>query len=497
MTAHSPEGANPTRGAQRLLSGLLSVASASAVVMVLQLGYSAITSRLLAPDAFGAYAVALTVVGFVSLFSGASLGQAAARRAHESEQLDRSLVAMALITSLPLAALTIALAPWAARLWGVPNAAATTRVLCLGIPLVALVAVYSGILRRRGKIMRVAGLSLVGQLLGMALGLASVVVLGTAWSLSVSPVLSSLVTACLLAFAIPGRVTMPIVPGQSLKGEGIYSAKTAGMNVLRYSANALTPWSIGRFGGASALGAYNRATTMITVPLLAGQSALSFSLFPELRPDGPVSRKSRSLTDILVMLSWLSVLLLGFGLIAAGPFLNVVLGPGWEAAASIGWLAVLLGVIPFIEYAAIAALEALGHFRQTLVCWAFSTMATLVGVGAIAISGRTADALAGLVVAKAANAGLACLILSRRGLISGRRLVSECWRFMLAQAGVTVGLLIALETLRPSDMQALVIVACVAVAELLVLHRLRGRTSFGRIAREAGLPGFTGPSPAG
>ena len=65
--------------------------ASSFAVMGVQLGYAAITSRLLPPSAFGAYAVALSGVGFIGMLGGSSLGQAAARRDHDSvHSTDRS-----------------------------------------------------------------------------------------------------------------------------------------------------------------------------------------------------------------------------------------------------------------------------------------------------------------------------------------------------------------------------------------------------------------------
>ena len=101
--------------------------------MGMQVGYAAITSRLLPPSAFGAYAVALSGVGFIGMLGGSSLGQAAARRDHDSVHLDRSLVTLALIVGSSTALLAILLAPFWGRLWGVP-AAQVTQVLALGIP---------------------------------------------------------------------------------------------------------------------------------------------------------------------------------------------------------------------------------------------------------------------------------------------------------------------------------------------------------------------------
>src|SRR6476619_5402537 len=83
---------------QRVLKGFLSMSASSFVVMAIQLGYAAVTSRLMGPSAFGAYAVALSGIGLLGMVGGSSLGVSAARSSDDSESVDRSLVTTAALT---------------------------------------------------------------------------------------------------------------------------------------------------------------------------------------------------------------------------------------------------------------------------------------------------------------------------------------------------------------------------------------------------------------
>ena len=322
--------------------------ASSFAVMGTQLVYAAITSRLLPPSAFGVYAVSLSGVGFVGMLGGSSLGQAASRRNHDSVHLDRSLVTLAVIVGCATALLASVLAPLWGRLWGAPESVLVTRVLTLGIPMTGLASVLAGILRRGGRTSTVAGRTAIGQLAGMAIGLATVLTVKTAWSLGVSAVAGAVATAALLAASLPRERLVPTRPTLASVDDAVYGAKSAGMNLLRSGTNLVAPWSIGRFAGASDLGAYNRATTLLTLPLEAIQRAYSYSLFPELRPGGPASRSSNALTDIIVLAAWPAMFVGGIGYFAAPPFLALLLGPGWEDAESIAGMALLLGVLPMV-----------------------------------------------------------------------------------------------------------------------------------------------------
>ena len=324
---------------QRVLSGFVALSATSLLVMVFQFGYAAVTARLLPVDAFGAYAVALSGVGLLSLVNGSTLGLAAARRSEADSAADRALVTVSLAAGAGVMVLAMVTATVWSALWGVPEAAPVMVVLATGTPFVSVSAVLAGVLRRQGSTPVVARRSAVAQLLGMVVGLVVVLDTKASWSLAVASVAGAAISTALLAVRMPRQDITPSKPTREMVGDLLYSSKAAGMNLLRYGANLLTPWSIGRFAGVDALGAYNRATTLVTVPLENLQTALSYTLFPELRHDGPVFAKTRAFTQLMVLVTWPAVIAASLGVFGAGPFLSVLLGPQWGAAAAIGGFA--------------------------------------------------------------------------------------------------------------------------------------------------------------
>lgn len=479
-----------TSHTSRVLRGFVAMSAGSFAVMGLQLGYAAITSRLLAPSVFGAYAVALAGMGVLSMLNGSSMGQAAARRDHDSVQLDRALVTLALLMGTAVAALAMALAgPWG-NLWGIPESATTTRVLALGSPFAAVAGVLAGILRRHGRTTVVASRTALGQVVGMAVGLA--VVLGTrsAWSLAVASVIGWVVAAILIGAAVPTDRLRPVRPTSEAVAEVVYSAKSAGMDLLRMLTYQLPSWSISRFAGADALGAYNRAITLITIPLETLQRSFEYALFPELRPNGPVFRSPRAFTDILVLVTWPAVVLGGIGFFAAPPALGLILGAGWEDASAMAGLAVLLGVVPMILVPLGSALEALGWFKVATVGWLLSAIA--IGVGAFTTfqTSTATPAILGYLAALVLPIGVYVFVLARRGLLLVRGLVAGTWRLLLVQAGLSAALVAGLSLVPSGYVAQLALTLGVGIVELVLLWALRGRTTFGRLAHERGLPGF-------
>ena len=464
--------------------------ASSFAVMGVQLGYAAITSRLLPPNAFGAYAVALSGVGFIGMLGGSSLGQAAARRNHDSVHLDRSLVALALTVGCATALLAFLLAPLWGRLWGVPESVLVTRVLALGIPMTGLASVLAGILRRRGRTSTVALRTAIGQLAGMAIGLTTILSMKTAWSLGVAAVTGTVVTGALLAATLPRDRLVPTRPTLASVDDAIYGAKSAGMNLLRYGTNLIAPWSIGRFAGASDLGAYNRATTLLTLPLEAVQRAYSYSLFPELRPGGPTSRTSNALTDIIILAAWPALFVGGIGYFAAPPFTALLLGPGWETAESIAGLALLLGVLPMVGVPLASSLEAIGRFKVVATGWMLSAVSIAAGAIGAAGSGSASPALLGLLAASASSSLLYVVVLARTGTLSASRILGGTKLILGMQAAVTIVLAVATPRAPGGDLKLLAWIALVGALELSVLWAIRRRTAFWQVGRSHRLPGF-------
>lgn len=475
---------------QRVLSGFVALSASSVLVMLCQFGYAAVTARLLPVDAFGAYAVALSGIGMLSLINGSTLGLAAARRSEADPAADRALVTASLVTGAGVMVLAMATATVWSALWGVPDAAPVIVVLAAGTPFVSVSAVVAGVLRRQGRTPVVARRSAVAQLLGMLLGLVAVLETKASWSLAVASVAGAVISTALLGVRLPRQDITPSRPTREMVGDLLYSSKAAGMNLLRYGANLLTPWSIGRFAGVDALGAYNRATTLVTVPLENLQTALSYSLFPELRPEGPVFAKTRAFTQLMVLVTWPAVIAASLGVFGAGPFLSVLLGPQWGAAASIGGLAVLLGVIPMLGVPALSAVEAQGEFRISAVAWVVALLAIGIGSGWTVVTGDPRWAMLGLVASKACSALVALSYLARTGRFQFGEYARGVLPILAVQALVVAGLALATGTVVSGAIHQVGLVTVVGFVELGILHAVRRRTSFGRIAHRLGLPGF-------
>lgn len=157
--------------ARHALQGLLWNYAGSAATIVMQLVYTACTSRMVPPAAFGAFATASTVAGVLGYFSNSGVATCLLT----AERLTAPLTALALRigavsgTLCFLVAQAVAFAVTA--LWDMPEAGPMLRLAIfqfLTLP-AALTAVAA--LRRCGRTPQVVRLELVGHTTGAATSL--------------------------------------------------------------------------------------------------------------------------------------------------------------------------------------------------------------------------------------------------------------------------------------------------------------------------------------
>lgn len=461
--------------------GFLAMSANYFWLMALQLLYATVTSRMLSPSDFGSYAVALAGVAIMGVVGGSTLELAAARREHDSPSLDRALVSMAGIIGCAALALAVLLSgPWA-HLWGIPDSQDITIALAIGLPFSALQGVFAGVLRRRGMTSSVARLTAIAQSAAVVVGLVSVAWTRSDWTLAVSPVLGSAVSAVALSLRAPRDRRMPGLPSVQSWADLTFAMRSAGMNVLRSSVRTSSTWSIGKACGSATLGSFNRALTLVTVPLESLQRALVYAVFPELRPAGPIVRSAHAFTELMIIVTGPAIIIAGLGVFAAPEFIALVLGPTWEEAASLAGLATLLGVIPMISAPMGTALEAQARFRSTLVAWIVSAMAIIGGVLLTLRSGSPVPAMSGLVVGGLASIPSLAAPLVRSGLLNLRGWWNGVSRILATQAFFSVLMFLGLEVLPDQRPLRAGLVVAASVLEGAFLWLTRGKLGFVKV----------------
>ncbi|MFC9247430.1 oligosaccharide flippase family protein [Streptomyces sp. NPDC057136] len=345
----------------------------SALGILLQLGYTAVTARLVAPDAFGAYATAVSVAILLGYVANSGLATCVLR----AEQLTRSLLytvfALAAVFGVVCFCAALLAAPLLTAVWEGPHTAGMLRVLATQflVQPAALAAVAA--LRRLERPGVAVRAELTGQTTGSILALALLLAGWDPYALAAALPLSAACTLVLAACSLvpewrrsPTRArrwyrrrshpapaartpmesgTLPVVSAPArlpvghpvparelLRSSGFFTA----WGLVQSAANNAPLWLAGATFGAATAGHYSRAALLTGIPLTVLAQGLNRASTPALAAARSAGRiPQQAVHDVLCSASAMG--LIGLGALAGlGPaMLLVLLGPAWETAAGL------------------------------------------------------------------------------------------------------------------------------------------------------------------
>ncbi len=365
-----------------------------------------IVARLLSPEDFGIYAVALVVHAILINISDLGVGAALIRDDDDSVRASgRTVTTIALVSSVSLGILMAALAPILAELLGSPRATAAIRVMAITLPLAGITAVPGGLLRREFKMKTIfiadTANNLASGIAVIALALAGAGPLALAWSF----VLGQLLTAIILFVKSPTLYW----PGWSRRESRRllrFSMPLVGANVLGFTTQNVDYMIVGRLMGSVPLGLYLLAFNISGWP----QNVLGFVIksvslpaFARLKATNPGELPARFCSTLrsVVRVTFPVCLFLGA---LAHPLVLTVYGRRWERASEALVGLVILGAARTLVELFSDFLTALGRTRSVLavqLLWLpmlIAALLALVSAFGIAGAGAAQAAVSALIV---------------------------------------------------------------------------------------------------
>lgn len=408
---------------------------AQVVISVGQVGYTAVTSRILAPEAFGAYAVALSATGFLGLAFGA-LPSALLAREDVDENVEAAFHYLSWALGVGAALLLIIGAPLWGSLWGSASSAEVTRLLGLQVITAAPATVQLALLRREGRTRADAAAQAIGGTLGFLLGAVMVWQTRSALALVANPIgtaVGQLVVARLLR-RTRSRLVRPRGHGQAIA----FATNVALQNIVFFLFMSLPSWVVSRVENDDTLGQYARASLLVGLPATTLAAALTRALQPNYRHLSDPAVRFAAVSDAAIVTSALTFTPFLLVAVLAHPLMRVVLGPGWEEAASFA-VPLAIGFGLYVVFTVLAnAAEMFGEFR--VVRRSQAAMAAAIAVPlATAFAAESTFAAAWAMVA-IGGAGLIVLLWGLDGLAVDGRSVAKSLTREAGFALVAVGL---------------------------------------------------------
>ena len=298
------------------------------------LAVGVVLARLLSPNDFGVYAVALTVQTILITLTELGISADLIRRAGFTER-GPTAATIGLAVSAFMALCMVALAQPVASLLGSDEAAPVIRVMAVTLLLAGLSVVPYSIMQREFMQSRQLLIDAVGLIVSTVVTVALILIGIGPLSIAVGRVAASASTVVLQFWVTKSRPKFSW--DASIARQIIaFGVPIAAANLLSWVILSLDNVLVGRNLGATALGFYVLAFNLSSWPMNAvGLTIRSVALpaFSRFRDDGPETQRAfQTSTSLICLLAVpLGTLLIAF----AGPLIGFLYGDRWMPSASI------------------------------------------------------------------------------------------------------------------------------------------------------------------
>jgi O-antigen/teichoic acid export membrane protein len=353
--------------AQKAGRGLRWSLAATVATKVASFGMGLVLSRLLTPDDFGLYAIALAATGFVMHVNDVGLIAATVQWRGKLRDIAPTASTLALAFSLLVYGAFWVGAPAFADLAGNPTATPAIRLLTLLIVIDGITAIRVASLQRSFQQPKIAIANTVGVVLQIPVAIGLALHGAGAYSF----VVGQLAQATLTGILIFTWARMPVQLGldrriaAALLRYGFPLAAGLGVEALLINADYVV---VGKLLGATLLGYYllafnvsswvaNTLGTAIRYVSVAGFSRLS-------EQEGALSDGFRRSVGMLLTMVVPIVVIMGA---LAEPLIGVLYGPRWAPAAAALTFLMILALIRLLTGLSLDALMGVGATRSAFV----------------------------------------------------------------------------------------------------------------------------------
>ncbi len=328
--------------AQQILSGLGWSTAATVVSAACQVVFMAVLARLLEPAAFGLMAMAAIAMRFAGYFSQLGFAQALIQRRELEAKDTTAALLMALALGSALYVVMLGAAPLFAAAFQAPELVRLIGVLGLSLLLGPIGSLPLALLRREARFKCVNAIEVLAYVLGFGgVGIGCAAAGLGVWSL-VAATLSQQAVVLAGGFAALRYPLSWPVPRAAYARLWQFGSRYSLIGFVEFLGCNLDTMFVGRAFGKSELGLFNRASTLTSLPVEFGVSAVNKVLFPAL---------AGMQHDRLRVADGFQMLLLGIGLFSSALACGIAGGAADVVALLLGakWAAIvpLVSVIAF------------------------------------------------------------------------------------------------------------------------------------------------------
>jgi O-antigen/teichoic acid export membrane protein len=334
--AHANLAQKATRGVALTMGGLWGRA-------LLQMISTVVLARLLTPADFGLLAMVGAVMGIAELVRDFGMTGAIIQAQKLDDRVWKSLLWLSAAIGLVLSVVVALCAPLIAALYNEPRLVQITLLMAPGVFLSGLVMPLQALATKQLKFGTLALLDVSTMAAGVVAGVVTALLGWGFWALVMMAGTQFVVRLVVLWWVVRPKWGRPRIVREAwtLVGTG---GSIFGAELLGYAEKNVDNIIIGAQLGPAALGQYTRAYALFLLPLQQMNGPLGRVALPvlsTLRDDG--DRYRRYISSAALVIGYLTLPTYAVAAGVAQPLVQLLLGPGWEVAATVFALLAIAG----------------------------------------------------------------------------------------------------------------------------------------------------------
>ena len=318
---------------QRTAIGVAWISAFQIARQVLQVISVSVLARRVPPTAYGLMGMAQLVTNFLESLRDLGTGAALVREPEVSDELASTVSSLNLGFGGLVSLLVVALSWPAAKFFHQPQLVTILQVLSITFFLGALNVVPRAMLAREMAFRELALAQTAGVICGALSAIAIALAGGKVWSLVFGALVNALTTTLAIRFFSPFRLRA-VFRRKDARRVLSFGMNLSGYQILNYVSRNTDNLLIGRFLGASQLGLYQMAYTLMTYPITNFTTVITQVVYPALSKIHHDHERFRAAYLRTCRIIGAATFPLMFGLAAtAVPFVRVFLGDRWMPVA--------------------------------------------------------------------------------------------------------------------------------------------------------------------
>lgn len=315
------------------------------ITQVLNLGRLALLARLLSPEDFGLYAMALVFFAFVQTFAHMGTSAALIQKKEHSATLASTVFFTNIVIGLGLSLTVYLVAPLIASIYGEPDVAKLLQILSLVFFIASVGFVHSALLRREMNFASVVKAEVLANLISSVLCVYLALNGFKAYSFVYQMLAYTALNTVFLFFFYRWKPSL-VISFADIKSVFNFSANLTVFGIVDYVARNIDKFLVGKFLGTAALGSYYMGYRVILMPLKQITNSVKNVLFSALSKLQDDDAKFRQVfLKVIYIIAFFTVPLMLVFIPVADLFTLAIIGKKWEGAIGILRVFAPLGMI--------------------------------------------------------------------------------------------------------------------------------------------------------